>query len=253
MEGFIVGRLLRPDKVEMIRPYLMDHPDTPRGIDALCREIEASLAQEPDNFAVFVALAADPAYPNGKVIGYLIARAVAETPNVWIHQTWVDSRASRAVCKKLVARVTSWAWDRGKKYLVAETSRNPDAVFRAFGFEPQATIIRKDVDAAMSKLESSIETAPSAEPRKAKVGNGRQNINPAPDEQPQPPAVGREPAALGPVQELDPLWCDPISGALNGPPEPGVDGDSELFEQPLDARRAHRPIRISAERTQYSD
>ncbi len=84
----------------------------------------------------------------GRVVGYLLGHVhptlFANAEVAWIEELMVDASARRhGIGAALMAAAESWAFDQGGAAYVALATRRAEPFYRAIGYEPSVTFLRK--------------------------------------------------------------------------------------------------------------
>lgn len=139
-------RCTRISVVEYIKPHLV-LPWVASELSSLEKdEIRERVAEDiklaiehrsPDQLFINVCIADDEVL--GFIIGYV---AQGDVPNVFIPQVWTKTfDKQHMVAKGLFERLVNWTEQLGIDFIMTETSRSPEAMARAWGFEPVSTVM----------------------------------------------------------------------------------------------------------------
>ncbi len=130
-------RVRSTEFIKRIKKHLIFTDPAIRG--AFIGELEQRMIQLPDSVLILAAIDGDD------ILAYMIAQNPGpKIPYVVVAQAWSDSVSIQGMDKEFLTRLVLWATSLGKEYIRAETQRNPDALYRAFGFKPIAQVVRLD-------------------------------------------------------------------------------------------------------------
>lgn len=75
--------------------------------------------------------------------GFVVATAEPNREYIWIYQAWYDPKCKRKYGKEAINMLKQWAVDEHNAHEIRfETTRNPKAIKRAWGFTVHAYIMK---------------------------------------------------------------------------------------------------------------
>jgi hypothetical protein len=100
---------------------------------------------------------------NEEVLGFIIGYVAAgDVPNVFIPQVWVKTfEKQHLVAKGLFERLVQWTENLGIDFIMTESSRSPEALARAWKFEPVSTVMSYQISKHEPKIDEAIDQSQS--------------------------------------------------------------------------------------------
>ncbi len=129
-----VKRTQDPKIIKFLRPYFIE--DGAFNRDIIAKELFDIMRSTPDEIFVVVILEQD------KICGFAISWLMNDREYIWLAQAWSRSGTDRCYGKEAIEMIKRWASKEHNIHEIRfETSRDPKAITRVWGFEPHATVM----------------------------------------------------------------------------------------------------------------
>lgn len=132
-----VTREINPKRIADIVPHLVLPGG---GTEGFVRQMAQMLEQQPDSLYIVQARKEDDT-----LVGFTVVHNVPFVDHTYVAQVWIAPGVGKRVGDEMLALAVLWTISLGKSVIRGYTSREPNAMYRRFGFETVGFMVERRI------------------------------------------------------------------------------------------------------------